>query len=115
VQCTNRRLTELADAVTRRASRPTILMFQSDHGHGRLGRVQPPLEWIPRSHIDERLDIFAAYRLPDAPASLVHDSIGPVNALRAVLRHYYGMDLPPLEEASYWSSGNHPYRLTRLR
>jgi hypothetical protein len=115
VQCLNRRLAELADSVTRRARRPTIIMFQSDHGHGRLGRVQPPLAWVPRSHVTERLDIFAAYRLPGAPAGLVHDSIGPVNALRAVMRHYYGLDLPPLEEASYWSSGNHPYRLTRLR
>jgi phosphoglycerol transferase MdoB-like AlkP superfamily enzyme len=115
LQCLNRQLKQFADAFPRNDGRPAVIMLQSDHGHGRLGRVQPPLDHIPRDHVEERLDIFAAYRLPGAPDGVIHDSIGPVNALRAVLRHFYGMDLPPLEEASYWSSGNHPYRFTRLR
>jgi hypothetical protein len=45
---------------------------------------------------------------------LIYDSIGPVNAMRAVMRFYYGVDLPPLPEASYWSSDDHPYEFTRV-
>jgi hypothetical protein len=61
------------------------------------------------------VDVFAAYLLPGAPPGLVYDSISPLNAMRAVMRYYYGLDLPPLADASYWSSSKRPYDFTRVR
>jgi hypothetical protein len=115
VQCVNRKLERLVLTLQGSSSRPVVIVLQSDHGHGRLGRDQPPLAQAPPDRVAERIDIFAAYHLPGAPAGLVHDSIGPVNAMRAVMRHYFGMPLPPLEEASYWSDHLRPYQLTRVR
>jgi hypothetical protein len=115
IQCVNRKLGRLIDTVQRTAGRPVVMVLQADHGHGRLGRDLPPIEEVPPEKLQERLDIFAAYLLPGAPADLVHDSIGPVNAMRAIMRHYYGLSLPPLEEASYWSWYLRPYHLTRVR
>jgi hypothetical protein len=48
----------------------------------------------------ERMSVFSAYLLPGVPSGVVRDSVTPVNALRLVLRHYFGADLPPLEDAS---------------
>jgi hypothetical protein len=113
VQCLNRKLVRLVAAIDS-GSRPAIVVLQSDHGHGRLGRDIPPLADASPEQAAERVDIFAAYRLPGAPAGLIGDSIGPVNAMRAILRHYYGFDLPPLAEGTWWSSRDEPYRLVRL-
>jgi arylsulfatase A-like enzyme len=115
LQCVNRKLGRLVNDLEHASARPLVVLLQSDHGHGRLGRDQPPLEDAPPDRVAERIDIFAAYHLPGAPADLVHDSIGPVNAMRAVMRHYFGFPLPPLEEASYWSGYLRPYQLTRVR
>ena len=61
------------------------------------------------------MSVFAAYRLPGIPDSMIGDSITPVNALRTVLRHYFGADLPPVEDASYWGLESNPLDLVRIR
>ncbi len=115
VRCVNRKVEELVKAILGRSTRPAIILLQADHGHGRLGRDLPPLSGASAARVEERIDIFAAYLLPGAPRGLVHDSIGPVNTMRSVMRYYYGLDLPPLEDASYWSSAGRPYEFTRVR
>ncbi|MGH7630925.1 MAG: hypothetical protein ACREOF_16385 [Gemmatimonadales bacterium] len=115
LECVNRKLLRLVDSLKRNARRPSVIMIQSDHGHGRFGLNPPPLDAIPAPNVAERLDVLAAYHLPGAPPGLVHDSIGSVNAMRAIMRHYFGADLPPLVDASYWSDGSRPYRLTPVR
>jgi hypothetical protein len=115
VQCVNRKVETLVRAIAARSARPSIILLQSDHGHGLFGRDVPPLSEVDPRRVADRTDIFAAYRLPGAPPDLVHDSIGPVNAMRAVMRYYYGFDLPPLPDVSYWSSANRPYDFTRVR
>jgi hypothetical protein len=115
VQCVNRKVEQLVAGIISTSRRPVVIMLQADHGHALLGRDVPPLADASTAQIAERTDIFAAYLLPGAPRNLVSDSIGPVNAMRAVMRYYYGFDLPPLEEASYWSSARQPYAFTKVR
>ncbi len=115
IQCVNRKVETLVGEVLADSSRPSLIILQADHGHGRLGRDLPILSEATPRQVDARSDIFAAYRLPGAPPGLMSDSVGPVNAMRAVMRYYFGLDLPPVEEATYWSSGSRPYDLTRVR
>jgi len=115
LQCVNRKLERLVVDLQQSSARPVVIALQSDHGHGRLGLYIPPLADAPAPNVAERLDIFAAYYLPGAPRDLVSDSVGPVNFMRAVMRHYFGLPLPPLTEASYWSAARRPYDLTRIR
>ena len=115
IRCVNRKIETLVSEILAASTRPAIILLQADHGHGRLGRDLPALSEVTPGEVAARSDIFAAYRLPGAPPGLMSDSVGPVNAMRAVMRYYYGLDLPPLQEATYWSSGSRPYDLTRVR
>jgi hypothetical protein len=38
-----------------------------------------------------------------------------VNAVRLVLRHYFGADLSPLEDASYWAAKDRPLDMVRVK
>jgi arylsulfatase A-like enzyme len=115
VRCTNEKVERLVTDILSHARRQTIIVLQADHGHGRLGHDQPALKEALPWQVAERTDIFAAYFLPDHPAGLLSDSIGPVNAIRAIMRHYYWLPLPPLPEHTFWSSSAHPYAFTRIR
>jgi hypothetical protein len=61
------------------------------------------------------MSVFSAYLLPGLPSGVISDSVTPVNAVRLVLRHYFGADLPPLEDAGYWAQKHRPMELTRIR
>jgi len=115
IECLNRKLLVLVDALQRRSSTPPIILLQSDHGHGRLGRLAPSLEAVAPWQVAERRAVFAAYALPGVPPDEVSDSITPVNIIRLVLRHYFKADLPNRPDVTYWSGWTRPYRFTRLQ
>ena len=115
VTCTNRKLMSLVTAIQRNAHAPPVILIQSDHGHGRLGRPVPPLQESSADGVEERLSPFAAYALPGLPPDSLYPGISPVNVMRLVLRHYFGAALPPLEDRIYWSTTSSPFEFTRLR
>jgi hypothetical protein len=115
IRCVNQKLLALVDTIQRRSEVPPLILIQSDHGHGRLGRSLPDLPQVPAERVKERLAVFAAYALPGLSAADVWDTISPVNVTRLVLRHYFGADFPPVDDRSYWSPLEHPYRLTRVQ
>jgi hypothetical protein len=114
IECLNRKLLVLVDALRKRSGTPPVILLQSDHGHGRLGRLAPGLEATAPWQVAERRAIFAAYSLPGVPAEEVSDSISPVNVIRLVLRQYFNVDLPTRPDVTYWSAWTRPYRFTRL-
>jgi hypothetical protein len=113
ISCVNRKMSALVDSILARSSRPSVILLQSDHGHGRIGRI-PDLREVDAYRLKERMAAFSAYRLPGLDPSSVGDSITPVNVMRLVLRHYFGADLPPVEDVSYWSSETHPLQFERI-
>jgi hypothetical protein len=116
ISCANRKLSTLVDAILKRSRRPSVILLQSDHGHGRLGRSPTSVsKYVDAYRLRERMAAFSAYLLPGVDARQVGDSITPVNVVRLVLRHYFGADLPPLEDASYWSSEDRSLEFVRIR
>ncbi len=118
ISCANRKLSALVDSILSRSRRPPVILLQSDHGHGRLGRSPsrlPSFNYVDAYRLKERMSAFAAYLLPGLDSASVGDSITPVNAIRLTLRHYFGADLPMLEDASYWSSQQRQLEFTRIR
>jgi hypothetical protein len=113
ISCVNRKVSALVDSILARSSRPTVILLQSDHGHGRIGRI-PTLREVDAYRLKERMAAFTAYRFPGLDPSSVGDSITPVNAMRLMLRHYFGAELPAIEDISYWSSETHPLQFERI-
>ena len=114
ISCVNRKIAVLVDSILTRSRRPPVILLQADHGHGRQGRHLPDHEDLEPFGLRERMSVFSAYLLPGVSPEMVGDSITPVNAIRLVLRHYFGADLPPMEDASYWSTEGRPYDFFRV-
>jgi hypothetical protein len=115
IVCLNRKLMTLVDSLQQRSRIPPVILLQADHGHGRLGRDLPGLERATADQIADRISVFGAYALPGVSTDSFSDSITPVNVVRLVLRHYLRADLPPLQDATYWSAHDRPYRFVRVR
>jgi hypothetical protein len=113
VSCTNLKIGAFVDSIIARSHRPPVILLQAYHGHGRLGRL-PDLKYVDRYRLTERMATFAAYRVPGLEGSSIDDTITPVNIIRLVLRHYLGADLPPIDDASYWSSEDRPFEFVRI-
>jgi hypothetical protein len=114
IVCLNQKLTELVDSIRQRSRKPPVILLQADHGHGLLGRDLPGLERATPEQITDRISVFGAYSLPGMSIDNFPDSITPVNVMRLVLRHYLQADLPPLQDATYWSAHDRPYRFVRI-
>ena len=114
IQCVNQKVVAAVDTILARSRTPPIILLQADHGHGRLGRLLPSLDQASPAAREDRTSVFAAYLLSRIPPDSVPADISPVNVMRLVLRRYFGADLPPLPEATYWSDSRHPYIFTRV-
>jgi len=114
IRCLNRKLTILIDSLLAAPGRERAILLQADHGYGRLGRKLPDYRALSPNGLQERLSVFAAYRVPGLEPDSIADTISPVNTIRLILRHYFGADLPPLPEASFWATGSRPRELIRI-
>jgi hypothetical protein len=112
--CVNIKVSALVDSILARSRRPPIILLQADHGHGRFGRYLPAYDDLDTYRLRERMSVFCAYYLPGLSSDSVTDSVTPINAARLVLRYYFGADLPPLKEESYWATESHVYDFTRI-
>jgi hypothetical protein len=90
----------MVDRILAASDRPPIIILQGDHGPGAY------LWWdaVIESNVDERAGILNAFLLPGAPTNVIYPTISPVNAYRLVLSLYFGADLPPLPDCTYFSS-----------
>jgi hypothetical protein len=113
IQCLNHKLETLITAWQAHSRMPVILL-QADHGHGRMGRHLPELPAVSPALLADRTSVFAAYDIPGADASALPDSVTPVNAMRFFLRTTFRAELPPLADATYWSSSDRPYHMARV-
>lgn len=114
--CVNHKVEEAVEQILKGSPRPPIILLQADHGHGRiLGRTIPELAEVTPDRVAERVDVFAAYYLPGTDASIVYDSITPVNVFRTVFRAYFEAPLDILPDRTYWSSATRPFEFTEVR
>ena len=114
IRCLNRKVAALVTRLQNRSPVPPVIVIQGDHGHGLLGRNLPGFSEVRPWQVADRSSAFAAYAVPGMPLSVVPDSITLLNGMRLVLRQAFGADLPPLEDATYWSSFDRPYRFTSV-
>jgi hypothetical protein len=114
IQCLNRRIESIAERILRDSPAPPVIILQGDHGHGRMPLHIPEVDAVTPDRIAERAHVFAAYYLPGVNRNVVQDSISVVNVFRTVFREYFGANLPPLPDKTYWSPSSDLFRFTRI-
>lgn len=99
------RVRQLVQQILAQARRPTIIVIQADHGPGSR------LDWANSANTDfrERFSILNAYYFPDQAYGELYPEISPVNTFRVILKNYFGIALPVLEDRSYFSTLDRPY------
>jgi hypothetical protein len=109
VQFLASRMLGLVQRLTETAGPAPVIVMHGDHGPGSGLRWNSAAE----SDLRERMAIFAAYAFPGEPAGL-DPAITPINAARLLARRYFGLNTPPLQDASYFSTWDQPYRFIEV-
>jgi len=100
-----RKVQEAIEGILERSEAPPIIVVQGDHGPG-LGLDQDDLD---ATDFAERMPILNALHLPGVDAAALYPAISPVNTFRVVLQHYFGIELPLLDDRSYYSARLTPH------
>lgn len=100
-------ITETVDAILRDSKTPPVIILQGDHGSGLL------LDWdsAKKTCKRERLAILNAYYIPGGEYQQLYATITPVNSFRVVFNAVFGLNLPLLEDRSYYSAWYTPYQM----
>ncbi len=115
VECTNRKLLELVDAIRVESGDSAVILLQADHGYARFaGGMPPEFEVASADQVAERFDVFAAYAGPGSLADSLAAYQTPVNLFRTVFRVLWDVDEPPLADRHYWSGTRQPMLLTEV-
>jgi len=98
---TNKLIKPMIDQILAASPEPPVIVLQSDHGSWPASKWEPSANWLK-----ERMPILNAYHLPGDGASMLYDSITPVNTFRVILDYYFGTSYGLLEDKIYYS---HPH------
>jgi hypothetical protein len=105
----NKRLLETVKQIIANSERPPIIIIQADHGaHANMVAGDP--DPLPVPFYEERFAILNAYYLPTCETEQLYADISPVNSFRAVFNACFGQDFNYLEDISYFSKYNSPYK-----
>ncbi len=106
LQYVNMQLRASLPMLQEQSSVSPIIVLQSDHGPGAF------LNWesAEKSCLWERTAILNAIYLPEGGAEHLYSTITPVNTFRVILDAYFGAELELLEDATYYSTSEQPYR-----
>jgi hypothetical protein len=106
----NKLLKDAIDAILERSGMPPIILLQGDHGPGLL------LDWVSleASCAWERSSILNAYYLPGYQGSDLYSSMTPVNSFRVILDSFFDIQLGLLEDHSYYSAWEFPYKFINM-
>ena len=62
------------------------------------------------TRLRQKMSILNAYFFPDGDYDDLYQEITPVNTFRVIFNQYLGTDLEILEDRSYYSTWQRPYR-----
>ena len=115
LECTNKLLLRVVDAIRLQGRSDNVVILQSDHGHGRFpGEMPTVFARSSKDQIAERFDVFAAYAGPGNLAGSLALATTPVNVMRTLFREVWGVSEPPLDDRHFWSEGEQPLKLIEL-
>ncbi len=104
---TDKMIQETIDIILEKSANPPVIIIQGDHGSGMY------LRWdsVRKTCMRERGSILNAYYIPDQKYDQLYETITPINSFRVVLNEVFKLDLPLLEDKTYYSGWYTPYQL----
>jgi hypothetical protein len=108
----DKKIEELIDEILAGSRVAPIIVLQSDHGPNFAFPGRYKLQNPPQEILRERMRIFNAYYLPGGKSEFFYRSVSPVNTFRLLFNHYFGSSFPLLDDRSYFSTAEFPYRFT---
>jgi hypothetical protein len=112
---TNTKLKETIDTILGQSVREPVIILQADEGPWTkeyMDYKQGGSGPLSEETLEIRARILNAYYLPGDAAQALYPSISPVNTFRLVFNEYFNAELPLLEDRSYTSPGETPFRFT---
>ncbi len=112
----NKKVKVLVDKILSESEVPPIIIMQSDHGSASIISQHHSRGWNHPTEemFQERMSIFSSYYLPQDGNDLLYDSITPVNNFRLIFNSYFDADYEFLDDQSYFSSYQTPYKFTNV-
>jgi len=104
---TDKMIQDVIDTILEKSKNPPVIVIQGDHGSGML------LDWesAKKTCKRERTAILNAYYIPGLKNDQLYETITPVNSFRVVLNEVFDLQLPLLEDRTYYSGWYTPYEL----
>ena len=102
----NKKVEFVIDEILKNSSRPPIVIIFGDHG------PRSRLNWqsSKKTDVRESFSILSAYHLPGNGKELLYPEISPVNSLRVIISHYFGVNLDLLPDRSFYSTAQFLYK-----
>jgi len=96
-----------------------VVLLQADHGNGNIRMLELNARTVgvaeaSQRQLHERLEVFAAYHLPDT-AGFDAEAVTPITLLPRVFNQVLGTSLPLRASRSFWSTWQEPLDLTEVR
>jgi hypothetical protein len=98
----NKKIKATIQSILANRKRPVFIVLQGDHGSS---FVSPEKEV---DFLQERFSILNAILLPSG--NQLYDSMSPVNTFRVILNSLFQTNLPLLQDRSFYSNRDEPYR-----
>jgi Sulfatase len=106
----NGRVNQIVDAILANSSQEPIIIIQSDHGPAFEVSMDNPSQQL----YQERMRILNAYYLPEEAQTMLYPTITPINSFRVLFNYLFATELPLLDDQSYFSNYEFPYKFTNV-
>jgi hypothetical protein len=104
---TTTRIRQTIQEILQNSPQPPIIIIQGDHGSG-LNLDQHSLA---KTDVPDRFSNLNAIYMPGMNSNLLYPDISSVNTFRVIFNNYFGTDYKLLDDRSYYSTLDQPYKL----
>ena len=102
----NKRMTTVINGMLSQSKNPPIIILFSDHGPRSLVFWEDP----EKTYMRECMSNLNSFYFPDGNYSRLYDEITPVNTFRVIFNQFFGTDLKPLPDKTYYSTAIYCYK-----
>jgi len=110
----NQKIKILVEEILLKSKIPPVIILQADHGTASTFNDTCGWECPTEINFKERTGILNTIYLPKNNINNLYDSISPVNTFRLIFNFIFKTDYKLLNDRSYYSSENHPYKFIEI-